>query len=254
MSDLSILVEQGALDNPGEEIYAIFYLGEKLWVKEARKTGSNLLHKFAYQWIKNPLLTPVATKSKIESVQYESSKLKRLHALFLPVPKVITVTNNYFVLEDCGPIIHDLLHQKKLKDPNTIFDQVIVALSKLHNCGEFHGATQLKNLTYTQGKVHFIDFEESFDAKIPLDQLQFRDLFLFLFSLSKEKADCNYIMLIERYITLSGKKSTKKKFKKLLSQVSALMKIIENKTIWKYLDTDTKSVYHLLQSIKKYVE
>ena len=250
MNDLDELVKQGFKDNPNQEIFTISHNNQKMWVKEARVTGSNILHKFIYVITKNPLLTPVAKKGKEESVTFESNKLTRLHSLLIPVPKVVGVKSEYFILEDRGPIIHDLLHKNLLDNTNEVLEKVVVSLAALHNIGEFHGATQLKNLTYLNDCIYFIDFEESFDDSIDVDQLQFRDLFLFLFSLSKENASVDYKKLIYLYIELTNKTNTIEKFHKLISQVSFLMEIIKNKTIWNMLDKDTKSVYKLFKELK----
>lgn len=123
-------------------------------------------------------------------------------------------------------------------------------MAKIHKQHEFHGATQLKNLTYQNENVYFIDFEESFDTNIGIRELQFRDLFLFLFSLSKEQVTVDYEKLIRSYIVLTNNSDFIERFHKLIKKVSLLMRIIENKTVWKMLDKDTKSVYKLLKILK----
>jgi tRNA A-37 threonylcarbamoyl transferase component Bud32 len=236
--------------NPKREIFHIEVKGKKVWVKRARKTGSNLLHKIAYMLTKNPIVIPVENKTPQEALQFESSKLQLLHKLSIPVPKVIEITDNYFILEDRGPTIHRLISKGFFSNPSEVLEQTIIQLALLHNMDQFHGGSQIKNFTYTDEQIYFIDFEESFNKAIDIKELQFRDLFLFLFSISKLNIEIDYENLIKKYIDLTKKKDVIEKFHTLTSKVNFLMKLVENKTIWNLIDRDTKSVYRLLTQLK----
>ncbi|NOR56202.1 MAG: hypothetical protein GQ531_08330, partial [Sulfurovum sp.] len=47
--------------------------------------------------------------------------------------------------------------------------------------------------------------------------------------------------------SVSGKKEILTKFYALSNSVSWLMKLLQNKTVWKLVDRDTQSVYRLLR-------
>ena len=200
---------------------------------------------------KHPLIIPVDNKDPQEAVAHESSKLQHLYALGIPVPKVIQTTADYFVLEDRGPTVNDLMHKDLLDDPMEVFEKIIAALAKLHNLKAFHGSSQIKNFTYEEGQVSFIDFEESFTQEVDIEELQFRDLFLFLLSLSRLDREFDYERLLRRYIALTDNKEIISKFHGLIKKVSFLMKLIKNRTVWKLLDNDTKGIYKLLLQIKE---
>ncbi len=251
VNNLHDIIVKKIKNDPKCEIFNIKTEGEKVWVKRARKTGSNLLHKIAYMITKNPIVIPVENKIPQKALKFESSKLKLLHTLSIPVPRVIEITDNYFILEDCGRNIHRLISKKRLSNPSEVLEKSIVQLALLHNTDQFHGGSQIKNFTYKDGKIYFIDFEESFSRDIDIEELQFRDLFLFLFSISKLNMEINYENLIRKYIDLTKKKDVIEKFHTLSSKVNFLMKLVENKTIWNLIDKDTKSVYRLLQDLKK---
>jgi len=237
-------------NHPKHEIFHIEVKGKKVWVKRARRTGSNLLHKIAYMITKNPIVIPVEDKTPQEALQFESSKLQRLHKLSIPVPKVIEITENYFVLEDRGSTVYHRIKKNLEDNPEQILEKIIIELSNLHNINEFHGGSQIKNFTYKNDKIYFIDFEESFSRDIDIEELQFRDLFLFLFSISKLNIEVNYENLIQKYIDLTQKKDVIEKFHTLSSKVNFLLKLVENKTIWNLIDSDTKSVYRLLTQLR----
>jgi tRNA A-37 threonylcarbamoyl transferase component Bud32 len=251
VNKLNQLIEKSIQEDPGSEIFSIIYEEEKFWVKRARKTGSNLLHKFAFFLSKNPIVTPVETKTDKESLKFESSKLQRLYALSIAVPKVIDRNEKYFIIEDCGQTVKHLIKNDPENYLVKLLDKIVTQLATLHNLGEFHGGSQIKNFTYKNGKVYFIDFEESFNRDIDIKELQFRDLFLFLFSLSKLNTEINYESLLRKYITLTKNRNVIEKFHTLTSKVSFLMKLVENKIVWSLIDSDTKSIYRLLQDLKK---
>lgn len=250
MSNLETLINNRLEKDPMLEIFSIEYQGQKVWVKRARKTGSNLFHHLVYKLTKNPLAKPVENKNPKEALKFESSKLKALYELDIAVPKVIHVTENYFVLEDCGPTIEYYIKKNLLDDTMHMLENIITELATLHNKNEFHGGSLLRNFTYKDEKIYFIDFEESFDEESDMKELQFRDLCLFLFSISKAKIEADYQSLLIKYIDLTNNKEVIQKFHELVSKVSFLIKLVENKTIWNNLGKDGKSVFRLLKELK----
>jgi len=242
-------LDTALVKNPKTEIFSFDYRGKKVWVKRARETGSNLFHKLVYAWSKNPILSPVEKKTAEETLLHESSKLKNLASSHFNVPKVLAVREDCFVIEDCGPTVHHLLKNKLTDTPQVLITQTLEVLALLHNAKKYHGGSQIKNFTSKNNIIYFIDFEESFSQSVALEDLQFRDLFLFLFSISKLKIDVDYRKLIEKYVSLGGEKEILTKFHNLSNSVSWLMKLLQNKTILKLLDRDTQSVYRLLKQL-----
>ena len=250
VSDLEKIIKEGILHNPKSEIFPIIHKEKKFWVKRARRTASNPLHKLAFFLTKNPIVIPVETKTSQEALKFESSKLQRLAELSIAVPKVMERNKKYFVIEDCGPTIQYLIKNHPENNPLELLEKIVTQLATLHNLGEFHGGSQIKNFTYKNDKIYFIDFEESFSRDIDVKELQFRDLFLFLFSISKLNMVISYESLIKKYITLTKNKDVIEKFHTLTFKVSFLMKLVENKIVWDLIDRDTKSVYRLLQQLQ----
>lgn len=250
MNNIHSIINKEIQKNPKIEIFNIIFNSKKLWVKRARKTGSNLFHKLIYKLTKNPLLVPVQDKNPKDSIKYEADKLARLYELNISVPQLIDKKDNYFIIEDCGSTVAHLFYHDQIEDQMELCKKVIVQLATLHNMKEFHGGSQIKNFTYRDEKIYFIDFEESFDSSIDIGELQFRDLFLFLFSIQKMNIDADHHLLIEHYNKLTKKTDTIKKLHSLVEKVSGLMKILENKYVWKMVDKDTKSVYRLFKKLK----
>ncbi len=250
MSSIEVLVENRIEKEPALEIFSIEYDGRICWVKRARKTGSNLLQRSLYGLTQNALLVPVENKDPEEALKFESSKLQELYTLSVPVPKVIEVSQTYFVLEDAGPTVRHLIKHDLIEDPPKVFEEIIAQLAALHNLDKFHGGPQIKNVTYKDKKISFIDFEESFDSEVDIKDLQFRDLFLFLFSLSKTKREIDYKILIKKYIELTDNKDVIQRFHQLASNAAFLMKIVKNRAVWNIAGRDVQSIYRLLEEVK----
>jgi len=244
--DLAKRIEAKIEQDPKVEIFSLETDNGKVWVKRARKTGSNLLHKCAFIFSKNPIVVPVETKTAYEALQYEASKLQRLYENSVPVPKLIVKSKTYFVIEDCGQTVKYLLQKLSNNETQALLEKIIFQLATLHNTNEYHGGSQVKNFTYKENKIYFIDFEESFPGDIDIKELQFRDLFLFLFSISKLNIKVDYETLIEQYITITGNQTVIDKFHALTHTVSFLMKLVKNRIVWHFIDKDTKSIYRLL--------
>lgn len=236
---------------PKLEIFKKSVDGKDFWIKFARPTGSNFFHRFIYMITKNPILMPVKTKSNLETLQHEVTKLKNLYSKSIQVPKIVHNNNDFFVLEDCGKTVHEQIKYNLVDDIDNLLIKTIEELANLHNINEYHGASQIKNFTYENEKVYLIDFEESFDDEQDLKTLQFRDLFLFMFSIAKYDVNVDYIKLIQLYIDKTDNIDFFQRFSRLLSSVNFLMKIVELKFIWKILDKDTKSIYKLFKTLQK---
>ena len=249
MKNLEKIV-QAELDKiPELEIFKVNFEKKYLWIKLARATSSNILHHLTYKFTKNPIFTPVDKKTALQTLKYESSKLKRLYEKSIQVPKVVYLNNDFFALEDCGKTVHEHIKYNLIEDVDSLLVKTMEQLANLHNINEYHGASQIKNFTYQDGKVYLIDFEESFDESIDLKALQFRDLFLFMFSIAKYNIDTDYKKFIELYIEKTGNDDFFERFKELLSKFTFLMNLAQKKIVWKFLDKDSKSVYRLFKGI-----
>lgn len=250
--DVSKLKEQvlDKLKTPTNDVFSIEQdSGEKLWVKKAKKSGSNLFHHIAYRIFKNPLLIPAKTQTPQQSIKHEASRLQEIYSKFAYVPEVIISEDEYMLMRDSGVDLRKLLESKD--DESLMLETIYEALDILvefHKLGFFHGGSQIKNFTFKDGKINMIDFEEKFvDAS--LEDLQFRDLFLFMISVAKLKKDFDYKKMIDTYIEKTSQKGFYDKFSTLLKSTKFLMWLLDKEVIYNLVDKDTKSIYKLFKSI-----
>lgn len=184
--EISILNE---IEKNNNDIIKHNFNNEIVWIKRPRKTASNIFHQMAYNITKIKGLMPVEKKSKEQTLVHEVSKIQRLHKKGIKVPEVLGSNNNVFVLEDTGITIKSYLKNKELN--RNIFEsklkETLKVLIEMHLKDEYHAGPQVKNYTIKNGIVYAIDFEDSFDSRFSLTDIQFRDFFLFLFSLTELK-------------------------------------------------------------------
>lgn len=251
MNDLERTARQAAETSPNKEILSFEFEGARYWIKRGRATGSNFFHRTAWRLTGFPLLIPVLRQNAAESRQHEADKIDRLEKLGLSVPKVVLRNDEWFVMTDTGPNLRRLLYKNAEPDQSLILS-AFTALGNLHSQGCYHGGSQLRNLTWSQKKIHFIDFEENFDESINLKTLQLRDLFLLLFSFAKDRIPVNYSRLIALYQHASGNDDFDRRLQQMFRKLGWLEKIIAFPPLWKLLDKDTKATYRLIQELKKF--
>jgi len=249
MSDLEQTARKAAEAYPRKEILSFEFDGERYWLKRARKTGSNLLHHAVWRLNRYPLLVPVASQSPREALQHETTKLRRLASEGIPVPEVVLQTDSYFVMAHTGPNLRRLFYREGAGEP--LSRRVFHALASLHRKGEYHGGSQLRNLTWTGKGIAFIDFEEKFDTGADLRILQLRDLFLLLFSFTKDRIPLDYASHVRLYCKESGNRDFDRQLREMIRPLGWLERIIAFPPLWRVLDKDTRATYRLFQEIKK---
>lgn len=244
------LIEQAAKEalaqNPDAEVMSIISEGKKYWVKRARKSGSRAFHRVAYGLLGHPLLVPSLPCDPSGALAHETGKLVRLAQKEIHVPKVVTQQNTFFVLEDQGSSVLNAIRNGEVSDANGVLEKVIALLASLHVKGEFHGGAQIKNFTCKDEKVFAIDFEEAFDGAIPVADLQFRDLFLFLFSLAKHGIEADYAALIGLY-EKQVSNGASQRMRALARNLGWLTRLAHTGVMQKVLDQDSKSAFRLLR-------
>lgn len=250
-SNLEHAAQEAASAQPKREVLAFEYEGRRYWLKRARATGSNLLHHAAWRLSGFSLLTPVKRQDPRSALRHESQKLQQLQAKGIPVPRVHLVTDDFFVMEDTGPSFRAAIRKGVLEPSPQSYALLFRQLGELHRSGEYHGGSQIRNFTYREGRISLIDFEENFPDTVPLETLQFRDLFLLFFSLAKDRHPVDYAAMTDLYAETSGNAWAREHLRHFAQKAAPLGKIIAFPPLWKILDKDTKATYRLIGELEK---
>ncbi len=237
------------------EIFSFDYQDKRYWLKKGRITKSNLFHKLFYKLFPLKILLPVKQKSSKQTIFFETNKIEEFRKLNINVPQLVLKNDNFFVLEDCGRTVNSCIREKGVSKEKAYFyiEEVLKQLSKIHILNHYHGGAQTRNFTYKDDKIFVIDFEDSFDEHTDMKILQFRDLVLFLLSLTKTRAnfEIDYEYVIDRYIELVPSNNCfKSDLKKLANKLSFLIKVSQTKFINNVIGRDGRDFFKLFISFE----
>lgn len=245
-------IDEAIAQNAGREIFRWEADGKRYWIKHGRPTGSTKIHALGYRVSGLPFLHPVEAKDPRQSVRFEAQKLQRLHEAGLPVPSVCWTFPDFFIMEDRGESLADRLKTALSDEREILLRECIDALGALHRAGEYHGASQVRNFVLDKsGNVSIIDFEESFPSTASLRSLQFRDLFLLLYSLHRQRTETDYPRLIERYMRSSGNDDFALELHRLYRRFSWIARLIAVDGIRHRLGSDAEILHRLFESIRR---
>lgn len=189
-----------------ERVFKTTYQNTSCYVKRRIATKRNVYHRFLhvlYYLTRIPFFAVTVADIHQNVCTYEAKKIMRLYQAGIHVPRVLCQTDDYLVIEDCGPSLSKII---SLEPENTQYylKMAIETLAKLHQTGECHGGSQIRNFTYKDGKVYLIDFEEIID-KNDFEGMILRDIILFLMSLtSNHISEYSIFDLISDYEKTSG--------------------------------------------------
>ena len=170
-------------------VFTYMVNGERVYVKKRRPNKNPLgwhLQRILYRLTRFLLVLPPDRPAK-NNVLFEAEVLRRLGDLGIDVPRVLHVTDEYFVMTESGRNLEVMLRENPAMAKQYI-EKAARALRRFHGFGLAHGGSQIKNMTVRDGEVYFIDFEEGIPER-RLAQFQTRDLFLFIFSLQRSGHD-----------------------------------------------------------------
>ncbi|NMH63599.1 lipopolysaccharide kinase InaA family protein [Shewanella salipaludis] len=155
--------------HPGERVCQFEYEGKKYWLKQTERLQGAMR-----------LLKADPHQSFLKEVRV----LQRLAELQAPVPKLIQADEHYLVLEDVGPTVNQWLSAPGLEPAclQSILNDSAKALAGLHKMALAHGRPALRDISWQQGRVTFIDFEANQQGSNLLMQ-QIRDLLVYIHSL-----------------------------------------------------------------------
>lgn len=173
--------------NPNERIFSFEYQGQKYWLKQPEHLeGAEKILK----------------ARPIKAFHTELQRLIDLSKQNVPIPKLVLSGENFFVLEDAGPSIKNLLEQNK-QNPEfiqQILEHCIQALTTLHQRNIVHGRPAIRDMLWQNGTIRFVDFE-SFSKSKNLTWLKARDGLIFIHSLGRTDflSDQQIFQVIEAY-------------------------------------------------------
>lgn len=161
-------VQQLLSTHKGARTMSFEFEGKKYWLKQPEQL-SGIWH----------ILKPRPNKA----FERELDTLQYFDKIQAPVPKLVLFGTDFLVLEDTGQTadswVEDITTEDSIK--KVILSDCIGALVNLHKQNLIHGRPALRDMTWQDHQVHFIDFESRSKSKDRV-WLKARDMIIFLHS------------------------------------------------------------------------
>lgn len=182
MTDLIARIEQHVTHYPYERILKLEHDGRLIWIKQYNESKIRTWHRMQRAVTS---LIPIGifktTVSDFNSLTGEAIRLRKFREKNISVPEVIYARPGLCAVYDVGGGFREKL--RTIDNPNERLDllkQATLNLSLLHQAGLCHGRPLLKDMTWDNGVIYFIDLEEDPLQVMSLPQAQARDIWLFL--------------------------------------------------------------------------
>lgn len=158
---------------PNQRVLPFEFKGQRYWLKQVEKLQGR------DKWSKgNPK----------KAFERERDKLHFLNKMQAPVPQLILEAPTYFVLQDVGTRLDHILKEVNPTQYSEILQLAGKTLAELHQKDLIHGRPALRDMTYLNGKISFIDFEAPLFSR-HLEWQKVRDLLLLLHNMFKKQVD-----------------------------------------------------------------
>lgn len=178
--------------NRGKRVVPFEYQGEKYWLKQVeQQVGAE------------KILKPNPAKALKEEIK----RLQWLNNHQVPTTRLVKAGDDYFVTTDVGDSISSLLQKNDMTEPkkHQIISQSAQKLAELHLQDLVHGRPAVRDITYLNGQVYFIDFEnQSMFSNVAYQKK--RDVIVYFYSMFQANLDETYVhTAMQAYATANPK-------------------------------------------------
>ena len=142
-------VDEIIREKKGVRVHQFEYKGQYFWLKQPEKLSG--IEQF---------LKPRAR----QAFQAELHQLQQFARVNASVPKVVYYGNDFFVLEDVGKSLSQLMDDESISEDKKfqLLSEACFALIGWHRCGLVHGRPAIRDLTWQDGKISFLDCQPQY--------------------------------------------------------------------------------------------
>ncbi|WP_298626565.1 hypothetical protein [uncultured Legionella sp.] len=192
------LVKKYIADNPQISVGKIIHDDQEVWIKRRFASKENIWHKLLHYLtfiIPFPVIYPTVVSDVTDSLLQEAMRLTLLADNNIPVPTVLIANNEFLATTDVGETLQR--HLESIDEPGKrayLLQQAAIALGKLHQANLCHGRPSLRDMTYNNEQIYFIDLEEDPLSVMSAAQAQARDVWLLFFSVARQCRDNPFLL------------------------------------------------------------
>jgi tRNA A-37 threonylcarbamoyl transferase component Bud32 len=161
---------------------------EPIWVKRPRSGPGYTVYALQYGaaiLLGIGLFRPPKVSRGTRGLAAEARRLVCLQGKGWPVPHVVDLTPRWLAISDNGTALGDVLRGLGTPERSSLLRGALEFVQTLHARQGWHGAAQIRNLTYRGDGFGVIDFEDDLEPSMPLELRQARDIYLFLVSAAR---------------------------------------------------------------------
>lgn len=235
----------------------------RIWIKRPCPPKTRIWHRLQRMialCLRQPILGCTVSGGGAESLRQEGERLRAFKAMGFAVPDVLAVSDEMLVLSDGGPQLRAVLD--KTEDENAqqaILLQTARALAALHRKGAVHGRPYLRDMTWHDGTVGFLDLEETPEQVMPIAAAQARDVWLFLGSAARfaRKDGDKYTYDSDKLGTLyqayieNADPQVLAELKDFVEFLSPIRRLCERRFLWTKIGTDARQAVVATRCIKE---
>lgn len=166
--------------------------GRTVWIKRygdnGRRKRMAVLRWIARRLGANSLLAPIPLSGEAACAS-ELAMIRKLAAAGVRVPEVIEAGPRHLVLSDLGAMFAGQLRRAEPSLREPMLQDAFEALLDLHRRGVYASQAVVRNLTWSEGRIGFIDLEEDPTQMMSLAAAQARDWLMLVYSSARFFSD-----------------------------------------------------------------
>ena len=235
MERLRRMADRVISERPSDRVLNFTLDGEKYWIKRKLGNGRNQLVKYSVE----------------KEFYYEIARMT-IAGRNNPdlVPEIEVLTPDYMVTKDGGPTVKNWLDSDKSEaEKELILEEAGAALAALHKNGIVHGRPALRDITWNDGVIHFLDWENRMYSQDPATQkaldfiLLLQGIYRENYPEARERADA-----LERGYVKNGGEETREEARRFLMKHSIVGSLTRQLAPFKMKDIESvRKIYdHLL--------
>lgn len=222
-------------ERPSDRVLNFTLDDQKYWIKRKLGNGRNQLVKYSVE----------------KEFYYEIARMT-IAGRNNPdlVPEIEVLTPNYMVTKDGGPTVKNWLDSDKSEaEKELILEEAGAALAALHKNGIVHGRPALRDITWNDGVIHFLDWENRMYSQDPATQkaldflLLLQGIYRENYPEARERADA-----LARGYVKNGGEETREEARRFLMKHSIVGSLTRQLAPFKMKDIESvRKIYdHLL--------
>ncbi|WP_156462045.1 lipopolysaccharide kinase InaA family protein [Rhizobium sp. Leaf311] len=191
LEDEDVTALMYALLNSKRRIQKISLSTGSVWIKRQgteKPSWGPKAQSFLSKFLPYSFMRPSPVLDPAGMMRREVDTMRLFEARGFPVPQIVYSSTTAVVLEDVGLTIAQQLDRLQTTDVDA-HDELLIGvaagLGDLHSAGLCHGRPHVRDFYMRDGRLGFMDFEETPQAVMPLETAQARDLWLLFLPLSQ---------------------------------------------------------------------